>query len=122
VFHAGRWQWAEAPQGAHLETCPACRRIEDKCPAGFLTLSGEFLTGHREEILSLIHNVEQREKSEHALKRIMSIEDQDGGVQITFTDPQLARAAGQAVASAYQGELDFSYQDNEFLLRVSWKR
>jgi NMD protein affecting ribosome stability and mRNA decay len=122
IFHAGRWQWAEPPAAAHRELCPACRRVEDQCPAGFLTLGGEFFAGHKADILNLVHNVEQREKAEHALKRIMSVEEQDGDVMITFTDPQLARAAGEAVQAAYKGELDFAYQENEFLLRVSWHR
>ena len=43
VFSGGRWQWqADAPEGAQKEWCPACQRIRDKVPAGFLTLSGEF--------------------------------------------------------------------------------
>jgi hypothetical protein len=123
IYRGGRWQWGEAPAGAHKEICPACHRFKDHCPAGFLTLSGDFLAGHKDEILHIIRNVEQREKAEHALKRLMAMEDQaDGSVLATFTDPQLARAAGEAVHSAYQGDLDFTYQENEFLLRVAWSR
>jgi hypothetical protein len=123
VYHEGRWQWHAAPPKAHHELCPACQRVRDRCPAGFLTLSGDFLAGHRNEIEQLIRHVEQAQKAEHALKRIMGVEEQpDGGLLLTFTDPQLARAAGEAVHRAYQGELDFHYQENEFLLRVAWKR
>lgn len=123
LWHAGRWQWGEAPAGAHHELCPACHRIQDHCPAGFLALSGGFLAGHRDEILNLVRHVEQNQKNEHPLQRLIAIEEQpDGGLQATFTDPQLARAAGEAVHRAYQGDLDFSYQENEFLLRVAWRR
>jgi NMD protein affecting ribosome stability and mRNA decay len=122
LFHEGRWQWGEVPPGAHRETCPACNRIRDKCPAGFLSLSGDFFAAHRDEILRLVHNIEQREKNEHALKRLMAVEEQDGGVLMTFTNPQLARAAGQAIQHAYKGDLDFAYQEDEYLLRVAWKR
>jgi hypothetical protein len=123
VYHAGRWQWSEAPAGAHRELCPACHRIQDHCPAGFLTLSGEFLAGHKDEILHLIRHVEQNQKAEHPLQRLMSVDEQaDGSLLATFTDPQLARAAGEAVHRAYQGDLDFTYQENEFLLRVAWSR
>ena len=102
---------------------PACDRIQDRCPAGFLTLGGEFFAEHTTDILNLVRNVEEKEKAQHALKRLMAIEDQgDGTVLATFTDPDLARAAGEAIHSAYQGELDFSYQESEFLLRVTWKR
>lgn len=123
IYHSGRWQWGETPGAAHEDLCPACHRIQDHCPAGFLTLAGEFLQEHKDEILHIIRNVEQKEKTEHALKRLMSIEEQADGILLaTFTDPQLARAAGEAVHSAYKGDLDFNYQEDEFLLRVAWRR
>jgi hypothetical protein len=123
VYHAGRWQWGEASAGAHHELCPACQRVHDHCPAGFLNLSGDFLAGHRDEILNLVRHVEQNQKNEHPLQRLMAMEEQpDGSLVATFTDPQLARAAGEAVHRAYQGDLEFAYQENEFLLRVAWRR
>jgi len=38
------------------------------------------------------------------------------------SDPHLARDVGEALHSAYQGDLDYHYQEGEFLLRVSWQR
>ena len=123
IYQGGRWQWGQATAGAEQHRCPACQRIRDRCPAGLLTISGDFLAEHREEINHLIRNVEQREKSEHALKRIVDMEEQaDGALLVTFTDPHLARAIGEALHSAYKGDLDFHYQEGEFLLRVSWRR
>jgi hypothetical protein len=46
----------------------------------------------------------------------------DGSIEMTYTDPQLARAVGEAIHAAYQGELNYHYQENEYLLRVSWHR
>ena len=74
VFQDGRWSWVTVPSGAHEALCPACHRIKDKVPAAFLTLGGSFLADHKDEIMNLIHNYEEREKAEHPLKRIMSIE------------------------------------------------
>jgi len=122
VFHHGRWSWDEKPMDAHETLCPACHRIHDKVPAGFLTLSGEFLAKHKDEILHLVHNFEKRERAEHPLKRIMAVEQQDEGLVITFTEPHLARGVGEAVEHAYQGELDFKYTEGEYLLRVTWQR
>ena len=63
------------------------------------------------------------EKFEHALMRVMAIEEQaDGNLLATFTYPHLARAAGEAVHDARKGELDYHYRPGEFLLRVTWKR
>ncbi len=122
VFHEGRWAWGEAPADANRASCPACQRVQDRVPAGFLTVRGSFLQAHREELMNLIRNVEEREKAEHPLKRIMGFEEQDDGLVVTFTDPHLARAAGEALEHAYEGELDFAYQEGEYLLRVFWKR
>lgn len=122
IFQEGRWQWGHPPANAHSECCPACHRVRDNCPAGFLTLSGEFLGAHQEEILNLIRNVEAREKAEHPLKRIMAIEPQEEGLLVTFTDPHLTRGAGEAVHHAYKGDLDFAYQEEEHILRVHWRR
>lgn len=121
VFRDGRWQWIE-DSGAAPVTCPACQRIEDRYPAGFVTLSGEFLQEHRDEILGLVHKVETREKSQHPLKRLMEVRDEGGEISITTTDLQLARSIGEALQHAYEGELDYQYTKAADSLRVTWKR
>jgi NMD protein affecting ribosome stability and mRNA decay len=123
IYRAGRWQWGKAPADAHQDLCPACQRIKEHCPAGFLTLSGEFLGQHRDEILQLLHHVEAREKAEHPLKRLIMLQDEtNGDIVVTSTDPHLARALGEAIHDAYKGDLKFDYQKGEYLLRVSWHR
>lgn len=122
VFRDGRWQWLPAPEGAHEASCPACRRIRDRLPAGYVTLQGEFFANHRDDILHLARNREAREKAEHPLERIMAIEEVDGGVQITTTDSHLARAIADAVFDAYKGELTVRYAPEDNLVRVRWMR
>jgi NMD protein affecting ribosome stability and mRNA decay len=122
VFHHGRWEWAPKPSGAHEQVCPACRRIHDEFPAGFVTLAGGFLNEHRDEILHLIRNEGERFKAEHPLKRIMAVAEEDGGVLVTTTDIHLARDIGEALHHAYQGELEFHYNEEDNLLRVHWQR
>ena len=120
VFQGGRWRWGDIPAVAHRETCPACHRIHDHYPAGFVTLEGPFFLAHQDEIMRLVHNHEQRERAEHPLQRIMAVEEQDGSVLVTTTDIHLARGIGEAVRHAYQGELEFHYNPEECLLRVHW--
>ena len=96
--------------------------MQDEFPAGFVMLQGEFFLAHREEIMHLVQNVEERERPEHPLKRIMGIEEKDGATLITTTDIHLARGIGEAIHDAYQGELEFHYNEDEYLLRVSWMR
>lgn len=122
VFHDGRWQWMTKPAQAHEEMCPACHRIHDSFPAGFVAVEGAFFKAHREELLRLVRNEEAHAKAEHPLKRIMNIEDQDDRVLITTTDIHLARGIGEALHHAYQGELEYHYNEKENLLRVMWAR
>lgn len=122
VFQQGRWTWTAAAAAQETCLCPACHRIRDQFPAGYLHLSGEFFASHRDEVVHLLRHREQHEKSEHPLERIMAIEDEDGGMLVTTTDIHLARDLGDALHSAYQGELEYHYNDAENLLRVAWKR
>jgi hypothetical protein len=122
VYHKGRWQWAAAPADAHTTRCPACRRIHDDFPAGYLSISGAYADQHRGEILNLVRNEEAREKAEHPLQRIMRIEEQGKRVEVTTTDNHLARAIGEALRRAYQGELDVHHNREDDLVRVTWSR
>jgi hypothetical protein len=113
--------WPNRP--AHIRKgVPACSRIHDQYPAGYLTVSGAFFSEHREELLHLLRNEAERAKAEHPLKRIMQIEDAKDGVLVTTTDIHLARGLGEALHHAYQGTLEYHYNERENLLRVVWER
>ncbi len=122
VYREGRWQWADAPANAHAEACPACHRINDNYPAGFVTLKGPFLNTHSVEIKKIIQHHAEHERAEHPLKRLMAIDDKDGMMLITTTDTHLARGIGEAVHNAYQGELKVEHSTGENLVRVYWQR
>lgn len=121
-YHKGHWQWGDSPDGAHQRRCPACARIHDKVPAGFLTLQGDFLAGHHDEILHLIRNHEAKEKNQHPLERIMSIDEQEGVVTVQFTGSHLAQGTGEAIHNAYQGELEIQFNDKDAQIHVNWSR
>jgi NMD protein affecting ribosome stability and mRNA decay len=122
VFQQGRWTWMARPAHAHEEPCPACRRIRDKYPAGYLSLRGAFLQGHRQEILNLARHEAQRETAEHPLHRIMQIEEQEDGIVITTTDLHLPRRIAEALHRAYQGEMEVQYVEEGSILRAQWRR
>ncbi len=122
VFLKARWQWTERPDGAEETLCQACHRTNDNYPAGILSLGGEFLKAHRTEILNLARNVEESEKRDHALHRIMSIEESKDGVVINTTDIHLPRRIGEALAKAYEGDLDYHYDKGSYFLRATWQR
>lgn len=122
VYRAGRWRWGPAEAAAHEERCPACHRVHDRFPAGYVAIGGEFLEAHRDEIIHLLRNVEAREKAEHPLERLMAIEDGADGLLVTTTAPHHARAIGGALEHAFRGKLEYHYNKEDRLLRVHWTR
>ncbi len=123
VFRNGRWDWVdEPPVKANSITCPACQRIADNYPAGHIELKGEFFTAHRQEIGNLIQNEEKLEKMEHPQERIMAIDETEEGAMITTTGIHIARRIGEAISSAYKGDLAFTYGDGEKSIQVAWIR
>jgi NMD protein affecting ribosome stability and mRNA decay len=120
VYHAGHWQWLTKPKDAHQTYCPACHRIRDRFPAGYVTLSGDFFAAHEQEVLQQIRHHEAKEKASHPLQRIMDIEKTARGTVVTTTDIHLARGIGDALHHAYRGELEFHYNPEQNLLRVTW--
>ncbi len=124
VFCDGRWQWVgEPPEPEKEERCRACRRIRDRVPAGILVLSGEFLHAHREEIMNLLRNKVEEEKTQRPLKRMMGVEAlEDGSLETTFTDRHLPRGVGAAIKKAYEGELEVQFTAEAGLIRAYWRR
>jgi hypothetical protein len=123
VYHEGRWQWMEErPQGAFKDLCPACHRVNDKYPAGEMTLSGRFFAAHREEILGLVRNEAEAENTEHPLHRIMGIEERREEAVVTTTDVHLPRRIGHALEHAYKGKTEIHFDKEGHFARMKWHR
>jgi NMD protein affecting ribosome stability and mRNA decay len=123
-YRNGRWTWERAPVGSYAHVCPACERIAGDYPAGIVSISGTFQAAHRDEVEGLIRNVEERERGEHPLKRVMAIDAESDGLVVKTTDAKLAEALGKALHHAWAGTLDLppTTTDKENLVRVRWTR
>jgi NMD protein affecting ribosome stability and mRNA decay len=122
TFTGGRWTWETPPKDAYSQVCPACQRIHDRFPAGYVTIKGAFFAEHRDEIVHLIQNHEKREKEARPLQRIMAMDEKKDGLEVTTTDSHLARGIAEALSEAYKGDLKLRYSRDENLLRAIWKR
>ena len=106
----------------HDTICPACRRISDRYPAGYVEIKGPFFEEHRPEILNLVKNTEEREKNDRPLERIMATVAEKEYTLVTTTGIHLARRIGEALSRAYKGNLSFQYADSDAVIRVCWQR
>jgi hypothetical protein len=122
VYYNGRWTWKTTDQITTKTTCPACRRINDNYPAGFIEIKGNFFQMRSTDILNLINNTEQLEKNERPLERIISITNKGDKTVITTTGIHIARRIGEALNRSYQGNFLFQYADGEKSIRVFWER
>ncbi len=118
----GRWTWGKAPADSFKHKCPACQRIDDNFPAGYVKLKGAFLPAHRDEVMNLVRARETRAKEDHPLQRIIAVENLADGILVTTTDTHLARGIAEALREAYKGKLDLSFSKAENLLRATWTR
>ena len=120
VYERGRWRWGSAPPESHVNDCPACRRVHDKLPAGFVTFEGPFVAGHAEELIRIARNEAEHEAREHPMNRIMDIDRQDDRIEITTTDIHLPQRIGEAVKRAHHGDLSVQYASDEYSVRADW--
>ena len=122
VYHQDRWTWDARAEDSFETLCPACLRVRDRVPAAILTIRGDCLTEHKNEIMRLIRNKIQKVGKQHPLKRIMDMEDDGTEAVFTFTDEQMTREIGDALHKAFDGVLDFQYSNDDSMLRVVWQR
>lgn len=141
VSDRGRWRWPKAgtpsstsPAGGRSRSslrseamqptiCQACHRINDHFPAGIITLTGAIVGTHKDEIVRLIRDVEQAEKADHPLNRVMDIEDKlPDRLEISTTDIHLPHRIADAIRRAYKGDVTEHYDEGGYFVRVNWHR
>ena len=102
--------------------CPACRKINDNYPEGEVVVRGAFMQSHRDEIMNLVRNEEERAKGLNPLERIVRITEADGRLVVTTTNEKLAQRIGRALHKAYQGEVAYKWSEDTKYARIEWVR
>jgi hypothetical protein len=80
------------------------------------------MRAHRSAILELLERQADLEMSEHALERIMEIEQSGDALIVRTTGVHMVRRMGEALLHAHHGALAFNYRDSEDMLRAHWTR
>lgn len=128
VYHDKRWvNKDEASEDLLMKAkpaalCPACRKIRDNYPEGFLLLEGDFVKEHREEILNLLRNKESLAQSINPLERIITLKEREGVIEVATTTEKLAQRMGQILSRAFNREAEFKWSSDTKMARVIWRR
>jgi NMD protein affecting ribosome stability and mRNA decay len=129
IYRNKRWYLKEkeyveirAGEEVHEVVCPACEKIGQNYPEGIVTLRGDYLWQHEEEIRNILRNIENTAMAKNPLERIMSIKPEGDALVIETTEEKLAEHIGRALHRAHQGHLDVDWSDNHSLCRVTWER
>ncbi len=103
--------------------CPACQKIKDRYAEGYVTLSGDFLAGHKDEIVTLLEKEAAKVGKRNVLDRIIRmVPEADGKLVVETTTEKLAQHLGRAVHKAYKGDLAFQWSEPNPFVRVYWSR
>ncbi len=129
IYHNKHWFFDEnklkeiekSAQFSHT-TCPACQKIKDHFPSGIVQLSGLFLRDHKEEIINLVMNEEERAKGINPLERIIEILPNREGIEVTTTHEKLAQRIGRRLEKSFSGKSNYQWMPEEKMARVSWCR
>ena len=103
--------------------CPACLKIRDNFPGGIVTLTGDYVLLHKQELLNLIKNEEARARGFNPLERVMSVKETGyGGMVISTTNEKMAQRIGRAIRKAFSGKVTYQWSHDNKLARVDWAR
>jgi NMD protein affecting ribosome stability and mRNA decay len=131
IFTDGRWIAASVARKsakhehwrpAKMVTCPACKQIENHIVGGYVSMSGQFLTEHRAEILNLVENEAKRALEDNPLARIMNRRDSESQVLVETTTEHLAQRLGHSLQAAFSGDVTYDFSHENKVARVDWHR
>lgn len=128
VYHDKRWSLSKKAAMAAAVTrgvkvlCPACQKIKDRFAGGFVTLKGDFVSGHTDEIINLVRNKEKLSMRYNPLNRIIDIRKKNGALEISTTTDKLAQRLGQVIKKAFNGEVKYKWSADTKLARIVWTR
>ncbi len=129
LYQSKRWFFDEKLYGKLAGTgkvrqviCPGCRKVKDHYVEGYLTLSGDFLVEHKNEIVTLLEKEAAKVGKRSFDDRIIQIAPEGEKLVVETTTEKLAQHLGRAIYKAYKGDLSFQWSEPNRFVRVYWSR
>ncbi len=102
VHERGKWRWTDAPKDSQPMVCPACRRVEDHCPAHLLRIDG-VPQEQQHELVAMIHHAADEEARLHPIERLMWLREDKERIEVALTGAHIARRLRAAIARSWRG-------------------
>jgi hypothetical protein len=119
----GLYDEAVKMSGTAATVCPACLKIRDHFPGGIVTLKGDYVLRHKQDLMNLVKNEEARARGFNPLERVMSVKENGyGRIVIATTNEKLAQRLGRAIKKAFHGSVAYHWSHDNKLARVEWER
>jgi NMD protein affecting ribosome stability and mRNA decay len=130
LYQGKRWFFDEKLYGklagagkVRQVVCPTCRKIKDHYVEGYLTLRGEFLVAHKDELVTLLENEAAKVGKRSVDDRIIQMTPEgDDKLVVETTTEKLAQHLGRTIYKAYKGDLSFQWGEPNRFVRVYWSR
>ncbi len=108
--------------GVQWVTCPACQKTAEHYPEGIVTLRGDYLWRHENEIRNILANEAERVLAKNPIARIMRMATEGESLVIETTEQKLAEHLGRSLNRAHHGELQINWSGPPRICRVNWER
>jgi hypothetical protein len=124
IFTGGVWRKtaAAAARTTPPKLCPACLQIRGGRVGGMVEIGGSFTSGHREELLNRIRNVERQTCEDRPMERIISIKETKDRIVVSVTTEHLVARIAKAVQRDFGGDLQLKYAPEEKFAMAHWRR
>jgi NMD protein affecting ribosome stability and mRNA decay len=103
-------------------TCPACLKRVEHYPEGIVTLRGDYLWRHEEEIRHILNKEAERVMAKNPVARVITMEKRGESLLIETTEQKLAEHLGRTLNRAHHGDLQVDWSGQPKVCRVNWER
>ncbi len=129
LYRHKRWQLNPATAaelqndpGTTWTTCPACLKAAEHYPEGIVTLRGDYLWNHEEEIRNILQKEAGRIMVKNPIARIIRMETEGDAMVIETTEQKLAEHLGRVLQRSHRGQFHLDWSGSPRVCRVFWER
>ncbi len=102
--------------------CPACRQAERGQAFGKVVIAGSWAAANEDAIRRRIANVAARAGATQPQRRVVSIDQTRGVLEVLTTSQKLAHRVARELEKAFGGRTSYAWSDGDGSLRATWSQ